>query len=237
MAFENDEDNLNFVPTYYPSTVNWQDATELTLSNTGLANIDVLVYRINNSGGSFHIAGHIYKQTQNLRPEVDGSIIYAKIGEEFKAYSLTKSSGAYRIDSLSSGSFTLLAQRMGYNGQLRNVEITNFSKDSIDFVFDNYLIGINNEELKIPVSYWLGNSFPNPFNPSVTIKFGLPKTSLTRIIIYDVLGREISRPVNEELKAGNYTINWNASNFSSGVYFYRLEAGDYIETKKMVLLK
>lgn len=237
MAFENDEDNLNFVPTYYPSTINWQNATEITLSNSGLSNIDVLVYRINNTGGPFHIAGHIYKQTQAVRPEVDGAIIYAKIGDEFKAYSLTKSSGAYRIDSLPSGTFTLFAQRMGYNGQLKNVEITNFSKDSIDFVFDNYLIGINNEGLIIPESYWLGNSFPNPFNPSVTIKFGLPKTSLTRIIIYDMLGREILRLVNEELKSGNYSINWNASGFASGIYFYRIEAGDFVETKKMILLK
>ncbi|MFC2092700.1 YCF48-related protein [Bacteroidota bacterium] len=85
--------------------------------------------------------------------------------------------------------------------------------------------------------YSLSQNYPNPFNPTTTIKFDIQKTSATKLVVYDALGREIATLVNEELKAGSYEVNWNGSNYTSGVYFYTLQAGDYKETKKMLLLK
>jgi hypothetical protein len=90
----------------------------------------------------------------------------------------------------------------------------------------------------IPVTFNLYQNFPNPFNPSTTIKYDLPKDVSVNIRIYDLLGREVAVLAKDEFKkAGRYEINWNASNMASGVYIYRIEAGDYKSTKKMVLIK
>lgn len=92
-------------------------------------------------------------------------------------------------------------------------------------------------EAKTPTVYKLNTNYPNPFNPTTTISFSIPKTSLTKLVIYDVLGREISRLVNEVKNPGNYSVTFNAKNLASGVYFYRLEAGDFVDVKKMLLIK
>lgn len=88
-------------------------------------------------------------------------------------------------------------------------------------------------------------NYPNPFNPSTKIKFDVPsnltlsgaKGFMVQLRIYDVLGREIVTLVNEQLKPGTYEAEWNASNYTSGIYFYRLVVDDYNETNKMVLIK
>jgi hypothetical protein len=89
----------------------------------------------------------------------------------------------------------------------------------------------------VPVSNSLSQNYPNPFNPSTTISFALHSRSFVTLRIYDVLGREVSTIVSGELEAGNHTRQWNAAIMSSGVYFYRLQAGAYIQTKRLMLLK
>jgi len=89
----------------------------------------------------------------------------------------------------------------------------------------------------LPVSYELYQNYPNPFNPSTTIKFAIPKESNVNLSIYNVLGELVSTLVNEEKKPGYYKYKFNASAFASGVYLYRIKAGSFIETKKMVLMK
>jgi hypothetical protein len=95
---------------------------------------------------------------------------------------------------------------------------------------------------EIPDSYSLFQNFPNPFNPSTKIRMDIP--SLVRrgagvvvLKVYDILGCEIKSLVNEQLVPGTYEVDFDGSNLPSGIYFYRLQAGDYVETKKMILLK
>ncbi len=94
-----------------------------------------------------------------------------------------------------------------------------------------------------PELFSLSQNYPNPFNPVTNIKFQIPKTSFVKLIVYDILGREVETLVNEQLKPGAYEADWDASDYPSGVYFYRLDVGDpstslrVIETKKMVLIK
>jgi len=94
-----------------------------------------------------------------------------------------------------------------------------------------------NGEGKIPQKFKLFQNYPNPFNPVTTIKYSIPERSFVSIKIYDVLGKEVSILVNEEKPAGSYEIRLNESVLTSGIYFYRLKAGSYVETKKMILLK
>jgi len=90
---------------------------------------------------------------------------------------------------------------------------------------------------EIPRSYGLHQNYPNPFNPNTAIKFDISKRGFTSLTIYDVLGRETAKLVNEELSPGNYEIKWNSSAYSSGIYFYRLISGDFSQTLKMILAK
>jgi len=96
---------------------------------------------------------------------------------------------------------------------------------------------VEKNEEKSPQDFILEQNYPNPFNPTTTISFNLPSRSFVSLKVFDGLGREVAIILSEELAAGNYTQQWNASGFSNGVYYYRLQAGTYFQTKKLVLLK
>lgn len=89
----------------------------------------------------------------------------------------------------------------------------------------------------IPTEYSLGQNYPNPFNPTTRIRFGLPQRSFTTLAVYDLLGREVQTLISKELGAGYHEIEFDARNFPSGIYFYKIQSGNYTSTKKMVLLK
>ena len=91
--------------------------------------------------------------------------------------------------------------------------------------------------MPMPRGLELYNNYPNPFNPATTIDYSVPKSSLVTIKIYDVLGREVKTLVNGEKIPGNYSVIFNDSNLPSGIYFYRMQAGSFVSTKKMILLK
>ena len=91
--------------------------------------------------------------------------------------------------------------------------------------------------IEIPVNYNLSQNYPNPFNPSTKINYQLPNAGNVTIKVYDVLGNEIAVLVNEEKPAGTYEVEFGNAELHSGVYFYRIQSGNYVETKKMLLLK
>ncbi len=86
-------------------------------------------------------------------------------------------------------------------------------------------------------SYFLGNNYPNPFNPSTNIKFGITSSSYVKLTVYNSIGSEIENLVSQYLPSGAYQIKWNAQNFSSGMYYYKIETPGFTETKKMLLIK
>lgn len=109
------------------------------------------------------------------------------------------------------------------------------------FKINTPLVGISNNQNGVPVSYRLYQNYPNPFNPSTKIKFDVPAVGTVlrtvRLTIYDILGREVTTLINGNLKPGTYEIQWDASSFSSGVYFYKLTASGFSDVKKMILIK
>ncbi|HMQ68253.1 MAG TPA: T9SS type A sorting domain-containing protein [Ignavibacteria bacterium] len=96
---------------------------------------------------------------------------------------------------------------------------------------------IINHTNQISDKFYLDNNFPNPFNPSTNISFGLSASAFVKLNIYNSQGKEVELLVNQRLPQGSYKVIWNAGNFSGGVYFYRLETDNYSETKKMILIK
>jgi len=95
----------------------------------------------------------------------------------------------------------------------------------------------NKEDLVTPKEFSLSQNYPNPFNPSTVIKYQLPISSQVTIKVYDILGDEITTLVNEEKPTGFYEVEFNASRLSSGFYVYKISAGNFVSTKKMMLMK
>jgi len=99
------------------------------------------------------------------------------------------------------------------------------------------LTNFSNISSEIPDKFSLSQNFPNPFNPRTIINYQLSMFSFVSIKVYDVLGNEVVELVNEKQNAGSYSVEFDGSGFASGIYFYRLETGSFVDTKKMTLIK
>ena len=109
--------------------------------------------------------------------------------------------------------------------------------DGLIYTTNGGVLGISHISSEIPTQYTLSQNYPNPFNPTTKIRFAIPIQNFVKLTIYDITGRVMAILVNEELKPGAYEVDWDASHRASGVYYYKLEADGFAETKKMVLLK
>jgi hypothetical protein len=114
---------------------------------------------------------------------------------------------------------------------------TDFSGIDELYVEGSGSVGVNGNQNEIPDTYRLDQNYPNPFNPSTVISYALPKAGNVKIAVYDMLGNEVSVLINEHRAAGFYSIEFDASRLSSGVYFYRLESGSFTFTRKMSVVK
>jgi len=150
-----------------------------------------------------------------------------------------------RISKTTDGGNYWYVQNSGVSGTLWSVSFVNESTGWV--VGDSGVIlktsdgggpiGIRHINEQVPEYYSLYQNYPNPFNPSTTIKFDVPKEAYVSIKVYNILGSEVSALVKERMKPGGYEVQWNASGFASGVYFYKLTAGEFSVTMKMILLK
>ena len=96
---------------------------------------------------------------------------------------------------------------------------------------------VKNINTELPTNYSLYQNYPNPFNPSTKISYSIPQSGFVELKVYDILGREVASLINEKQSMGNYEIEFNASNLTSGVYFYRLQSNSFVDTKKLILLR
>ncbi|MBK8946740.1 MAG: T9SS type A sorting domain-containing protein [Ignavibacteriae bacterium] len=115
-------------------------------------------------------------------------------------------------------------------------KINIFGDPSIILTYD-FLSNIDNHYHLIEAEYLLSQNYPNPFNPTTIINYSLKKEGFTTLKIYDILGSEITTLVSENKFAGSYTIEFDGSNLSNGVYFYTINSGNFHQTKKMILIK
>jgi len=117
--------------------------------------------------------------------------------------------------------------------------VTNDSQTKT-FIRKNYigiLVGVDEEGAVLPYTNTLSNAYPNPFNPNTIIEYSLSQSHEVSLIVYNLQGEEVTRLVNGEQNAGSHKVTWDASKMPSGIYFYRLQAGNFVQTRKMVLLK
>ena len=99
------------------------------------------------------------------------------------------------------------------------------------------VVGVQGGASSQPLEYRLDQNYPNPFNPKTDVRYEISDVGFVKLVVYDILGREVVTLVNEKKAPGRYSVTWDASGQASGVYFYRLQAGSFIETRKLVLVR
>lgn len=124
------------------------------------------------------------------------------------------------------------------NSNLNSItQLQNTAVDARTLCQNGFVIGLNQISTEVPKSFNLSQNYPNPFNPSTKINFSLPKEQNVIIKVYDAIGREVAVLINEKINAGTYSVDWNAADYPSGVYFYRMTTDGFSQTKKMLLVK
>lgn len=246
-------DSLNkFVPTYYPNTINWEDATRL-YPTTSLTGIDVTVERLDSTltdllNGS--ISGKAILNylppgllNGNGLPFKSRSIIYAMQNGVVKGFSVSDVNENYMVTNLLQGDYEVYVNRLGYTSATTNASLNsgnNFTVTNLSFTLDPLNPTVSIKEITtqlISEDFVLSQNFPNPFNPTTNIIFSIKTDSRISMRIYNLLGQEVAMLVNEFKQAGTYEVNFDASGLPSGIYFYNLQSDNFSQTKKMTLIK
>ena len=191
-----------------------------------------IFYKTTNSGNNW-IKYHYNSQGEPL--------VYPKFVDENTGYSATAGFSIYKTTN---GGFNWIIQDLPHFDYSRNVSFINPFTGWVACWYGHVykttnggstFINVGNSN--IPDGFILHQNYPNPFNPKTNIRFDIPHSSHVRLVIYDALGREVTTLVNKKLKAGSYETEWDGSSSASGIYFYKLHAGEFVNVKKMILVK
>ena len=142
----------------------------------------------------------------------------------FWAYELAKDIGPISLADDQSWGFTM---RTYYDVVYAKIDGVEYGK----------FVSVSDRSPEAPTNFYLFQNYPNPFNPTTNIRFQIVESGFVSLKVYDILGREVATLVNEEKHAGNYEVEFNGNGLSSGIYFYKLQAGSYTSVKKMILMK
>jgi len=236
-VFPNSTPPSDWVVTYYPSTIYWEHATVIYPTGN-LTNINISALRMSASSNSNSVNGKVMSLNDTPLGNLKDAILYAKNGNTFVRCAMSDAGGVYHLQSLPAGNLKIIATRLGYKRDSTTVNVTSSSNtDSINFLLSRFTVGIKQINSEVPDNFKLYQNYPNPFNSMTNVKWQMLNAGNVKIVLYDVLGKEIVTLVNEKQLPGVYEVMFDASSLPSGIYFYKLTAGDYSEVKKMVLLK
>jgi hypothetical protein len=240
----------------WPCIALWGSVLHLVWTDARNGNDDIYYKKSTNDGATW---GPDIRLTTNSTPQIQPSIALSYTGgtivhivwDDWRHGNSNRE--VYYRKSIDAGTNWGPEERLTNSGaiiegtcvavafQTVHIVWSDWRHDNVEIYYKRNPLGniteIENISSKIPDKYSLHQNFPNPFNPVTNIEFDLPKESFVKLFIYDALGKELSVLVNQNLAAGSYKIDWDASSYSSGIYYYKLQASEFTETKKMILLK
>jgi hypothetical protein len=236
VKFGNDEDNAGYIITYYNQqhVDFYGDTVKITSTTDTIKNINAVLYK----------GGVITGTMKNGTTLVQGSIAafaYNAYGNQlYQGWYDAQNASYYFVVAFNqnngSASTVYYNQTAVYPGTAVTVSAVGDTVKNINVDFGGTIAAVEKTSISAK-SFELNQNYPNPFNPSTRISFSLPSTELVVLKVYDLLGRDVATLVNEVKTAGSYTATFHAETLPSGVYFYRLQAGNYTTTKKLVLMK
>lgn len=222
----------DFIPTGYPDQVNPALFTHIDITGN-MTGVDIYVQRSgagNRPGNTASINGIVL--SNNI--PVSDAIIYAKQGNEYFGFGVTNSKGEYKINNIPVGDYILIAHKVGSESDSKVITINEKQNSSFDFSLNAKTNSITNNT---PFEFALTQNYPNPFNPSTVISYSLANEGFVTLKVYNNIGQQVAELVNTNQSAGIYNVTFNSATLSSGVYFYRLDANGFTDTKKMLLIK
>jgi hypothetical protein len=175
----------------------------------------------------YDIKGHVFQNGKPLKNCI--------VSLNYSFNSITDENGNYFFKKILKMSECTLSFKIGntrYNSSVFSLQ----ENKIINFNNGNITIGINEPE-EIPSNYSLSQNYPNPFNPTTNIQFTIPKNEYVKLVVYDITGRIVKELVSGYKIAGTYNIEFNASGYASGTYYYKLESGEYKNIQKIMLVK
>ena len=221
--------NMNNTPAVF-----WQDADSLNISGR-MSNIDIVLLRDSSFGAGF-VEGSVLSNSGNS--PVNDALVYLKsiTDEKIYTYDVVSSQGSFAIPILPVGTYEIIAQKIGVQNSTSNLFEISTTADSLTGI-NITLIVTSVEDNFIPPEFELKQNYPNPFNPSTTIEFTLSEVNPVELNIYDALGQKIATLISNTMEAGSYKYQYDASNLTTGIYFYELKVGNNNSVKKMNLIK
>jgi len=240
----------SYAPGYYTTdtlSTRWKRATSLTINGNAYTDINIYVRALSASMlGYTGIRGSVQAGAQG---PVTGAFVYAMANGQILGYAMSDNSGSYSISGLAPGTYSISVDKAGFDevgSQSTSVTYSNTSTPagvtSVPVIQTvNFSIsGTTSAPVSVTgavTNYKLAQNYPNPFNPSTTISFDLPQAGVTTLKVYNILGQEVATLFNGFEKSGAHQVLFDATNLSSGVYFYKLQSGSFVQSRKMVLLK
>lgn len=233
-----------YKPTFFrydgAQTLNWKDADSVVVTSSGtVTGINFTVNALVDSGMA-SVNGAV---TDNSGNPVVGAFVFAQDeNQNIYSFGVTDQSGNYSIAGLIPGNYSVSSSSYGYSdAQTSSVTLdysANYSTSTSFTITPQTVTAISTDNnASLVKSFELSQNYPNPFNPSTVINFTVPVESKVVLKVYNILGKEVSTLVNDVKQAGSYNITFNASQLASGVYFYQLRAGNFVSTKKLILMK
>ena len=243
----------SYAPAFYTadtSSTNWRRATRVFVQGNIVTGIDIFVYEIAVTARGFAgIRGRVLASAEPVT-SVAGAMVYAWSNSSVGGFGIADGSGQYEIAGLGPGTYTVSVDLPGYEPVASKTATVSYSPTGIpqfaivDLNLSAITTSVTDGAVMDPESFVLSQNYPNPFNPLTSIQYTIvgaggqgSGASNTRLVVYDLLGREVAVLVNEKKASGTYEVRFDASGLSSGVYLYRLTADGFMQTRRMILLK
>jgi hypothetical protein len=233
---------MGYRPTYFrydgTQTMNRKLADSVVVEAAGVVpNINFTVKAIAWNGFA-EVAGIVKDISGN---KINGAyVLILDQEQQIYSYAISDQHGKFNITGVAPGLYNVVSEKMGYSSN-QSFEITvdylnNISTNVMFILTPEGVTSVGDNKIEIK-DFTLYQNYPNPFNPSTTIKYSVPEKTSVKLSVYNILGSEVVNLVNETKNAGEYEITFDASKFSSGVYLYKIEAGNFKATKKFILMK